>query len=339
MNTFYRKLILILLALVVSTGCGSGASETGSRSAKPATVVTEPQRVSEFPVIVKDDRGLEVSIPKKPLRIVSLLPSHTEILYAVGAGTQMVGCTTFCDFPAETGQLEKVALSNPDSVSLETLVALQPDLIFLGGDYQRLLAEQLTKLKIPVLSFESQSVADIEHSIRGISRATGHEQAGEELIATIKKEIKAIQKRVEPYRKPGRPRVFYQVWDQPLMTAGPASFIGELINLIGAENIFEDVKIAYPQVSEETLIVRNPDVILLPQTKKTGTSDLAETISRLRERPGWQEMKAVKNQRIYLIEDDLISRPGPRVVLGLQKMAQALYPEAYQAHSSSERTQ
>ncbi|MCA9014083.1 MAG: ABC transporter substrate-binding protein, partial [Planctomycetaceae bacterium] len=157
MNTFYRKLILILLALVVSTGCGSGASETGSRSAKPATVVTEPQRVSEFPVIVKDDRGLEVSIPKKPLRIVSLLPSHTEILYAVGAGTQMVGCTTFCDFPAETGQLEKVALSNPDSVSLETLVALQPDLIFLGGDYQRLLAEQLTKLKIPVLSFESQS--------------------------------------------------------------------------------------------------------------------------------------------------------------------------------------
>lgn len=339
MNTNYYKSILILLALVVSTGCGSGASETTSRSDSPATEITQAQSVTDFPIVIKDDRGLEVSVPKKPLRIVSLLPSHTEILYAVGAGKQMVGCTTFCNYPAETGQLEKVALSNPGSVSLETLVALKPDLIFLGGDYQRQLAEQLTKLKIPVLSFESQSVADIERSIRGISRATGHTQAGEELIAKIKNEITAIQKRVAPYQKQGPPRVFYQVWDQPLMTAGPASFIGELINLIGAENVFADVKIAYPQVSEETLIVRNPDVILMPQTKKEGAADLTETISQLRKRPGWKQMNAVKNQRIYLIEDDLISRPGPRVVLGLQKMAQALYPEAYQAHSSSERTQ
>tara|TARA_R110002095_G_scaffold215691_2_gene210588 strand:+ start:2882 stop:3901 length:1020 start_codon:yes stop_codon:yes gene_type:complete len=339
MKPFYCKLILILLALVVSTSCGSGTSETSSHSDKPASVVTESQSVTAFPVVIKDDRGLEVSIPQKPLRIVSLLPSHTEILYAVGAGKQLVGCTTFCNYPAETKQLEKVALSNPGSVSLETLVALEPDLVFLGGDYQRLLAEQLTKLKIPLLSFESQSVADIERSIRGISRSTGHAQVGEELIEKIKKEIAAIQKRVEPFQKQRRPRVFYQVWDQPLMTAGPTSFIGELIDLIGAENVFEDVKIAYPQVSEETLIVRNPDVILMPLTKKAGASDLSETISELRERPGWKKMSAVKNQRIYLIEDDLISRPGPRVVLGLQKIAQALYPEAYQPHSSSERTQ
>lgn len=338
MNTFYYKLILILLSLSVSTGCGPGTSETTSGSSKPESAIAQPQSIAGFPVVVKDDRGLEVSILKKPIRIVSLLPSHTEILYAVGAGKQMIGCTTFCNFPAETKTLEKVALSNPGSVSLETLVALKPDLIFLGGDYQRRLAEQLTKLKIPVLSFESQSVADIERSIRGISRSTGHAEAGEKLIEKINKEIAAIQKRVEPYQKQGRPRVFYQVWDQPLMTVGPASFIGELINLIGGENVFEDVKIAYPQVSEETLIVRNPDVILLPDTKKEGASDLSGSISRLRERPGWKQMNAVKNQRVYIIEDDLISRPGPRVVLGLQKMAQALYPEAYQAHSSSERT-
>ena len=275
MNTNYSHSILILLALVVSTGCGT---ETATRSVAPEPVVTDTQSTAEFPLVIKDDRGREVSVPKKPIRIVSLLPSHTEILYAVGAGKQMVGCTTFCNYPAETEQLEKVALSNPGSVSLETLVALKPDLIFLGGDYQRRLAEQLTKLKIPVLSFESQSVADIERSIRGISLSTGHTQAGEELIAKIKKEIKAVQKRVEPYQKQGPPRVFYQVWDQPLMTAGPASFIGELIDLIGAENIFDDMKIAYPQVSEETLIVRNPDVILMPHTSEKGQPDITETI-------------------------------------------------------------
>ena len=98
---------------------------------------------------------------------------------------------------------------------------------------------------------------------------------------------------------------------------------------MSGENIFSDVKIAYPQVSEETLIVRNPDVILLPGLKNNQQADPREAIATLQQRPGWQEMTAVKNQRIYIIEDDLISRPGPRVVQGLQKVAQALYPEAF----------
>ena len=328
MNKIYHKLCLILLMLGAVSGCGSETSKPHSISRETTPAPTSQQNAAGFPVIVKDDRGVEVDIPQKPLRIISLLPSHTEILFAIGAGKQMVGCTNFCNYPAETEQLKKIALSNPGSVSLETLVETKPDLILLGGDYQRLLADQLSKLKVPVLSFESQSVADIAHSIRGISRATGHVEAGDELIHKLNQEIKALQARVKPYQKQGGPRVFYQVWDQPLMTAGPASFIGELIKLIGGENVFADVEIAYPQVSEETLILRNPDVILLPHLQD-GPTDPAASISRLSERPGWKEMSAVKNKRIYIIEDDLISRPGPRVVQGLQKIAQALYPEAF----------
>ncbi len=329
MKMINPRRLLILLALFGSTGCGSGTVEPNPVSSEATPAVSKSQIASGFPVTVKDFRGVDTSIPREPVRIISLLPSHTEILFAIGAGEQMVGCTTNCDFPAGTQKLKKVSLSNPGSVNLESLVALKPDLVFLGGDYHRLIGEQLTKLKIPVLLFESQSVADIKHSIRGISRSTGHVKAGEELIKKLQQEITSIQEQIKPYQKKGHPSVFYQVWDQPLMTAGPSSFIGELITLAGGENVFDDVEIAYPQVSEEILIQRNPDVILLPRSKK-GRSDPAEVTRKLGEQPGWKQMKAVKNKRVYLIEEDFISRPGPRVVLGLQKVAQVLYPEAFQ---------
>lgn len=329
MNKIDLKMYLLLIVICLSGGCGSATTELKPASSEKPPEIVEQQRKSEFPVVVKDYRGRDIEVSQKPVRIISLLPSHTETLYAIGAGPQMVGCTTNCNYPAETKNLKKVALSSPGSVSLETLVAMKPDLVLLGGDYHQRLDDQLTKLNVPVLSLESQSMAGIERSTRAIARCTGHIDLGEELIQKMNQELKALQVRIKPYQKPGRPRVFYQVWDQPLMTAGPASYIGALIELIGGENIFDDVEIAYPQVSEETLIVRNPDVIILPLIKKN-QSDPAESWLRLSKRPGWKQMNAVKNKRIYLIEDDLISRPGPRVVQGLQKIAQALYPEAFQ---------
>jgi len=329
MNPINRRLFLLLIFIWGSAGCGSGTIKLEPASSKTRPKTAEQQSQSAFPVVVKDYRGRDVEISQKPVRIISLLPSHTETLFALGAGSQMVGCTQNCNYPAETKNLKKVAISNPGSVSLEALVALKPDLVLLGGNYQQRLADQLTKLKIPVLSLESQSVAEIESSMRSIAQSTGHAELGAELIGKMKQEIKALQARVKPYQKQSRPRVFYQVWDQPLMTAGPTSYIGALIGLIGGDNIFDDVEIAYPQVSEETLILRNPDVILLPQMNGS-ESDPAESLLRLSKRPGWKQMNAVKNKRVYLIEDDLISRPGPRVVQGLQKIAQALYPEAYQ---------
>lgn len=329
MKKINPKLILILLALLGSASFDSQTAQNNSAVNESVPAISESQTVLKFPVTVKDSEGIETSIPQEPVRIISLLPSHTEILFAIGAGEQMVGCTTNCDYPAETKELKKVSLSNPGSVNLETLVALKPDLVLLGGDYHQRIREQLAKLKIPVLSFESQSMSEIERSIRGMSRSTGHADEGEKLIQKLQQEVISIQEKVKPYQKKGRPLVFYRVWDQPLMTAGPTSFIGELIDLAGGDNTFDDVELAYPQVSEEILIQRNPDVILLPRSKKDHT-DAKEIINKLSEQPGWKQMNAIKNKRVYLIEEDFISRPGPRVVQGLQKVAQALYPEAFQ---------
>ncbi|WP_278469359.1 ABC transporter substrate-binding protein [Gimesia maris] len=331
MNTNLTRLFLLLLLSGMTASCQPEATSPSSAQAVQSEVkeTQEPQSSVTYPVTVTDYRGQDVTIQSQPLRIISLMPAHTEILFAIGAGEQLVGCTSLCNYPPETKSLKKIAFANPGSISLEALVELQPDLIILGGDYHRLLAEQLEKINVPVLSFESQSLADIEESILGIAKATGHTDRGKQIIHKIKEDIQAIQARVKPFQEQGRPRVFYQVWDQPLMTAGPESFIGELITLVGGENIFSDLKIAYPQVSEETLVVRNPDVILLPGLKNNPQADARQAIATLKQRPGWDKMNAVKNQRIYIIEDDLISRPGPRVVQGLQNVAQALYPEAF----------
>ncbi|EDL61597.1 ABC transporter substrate-binding protein [Gimesia maris] len=331
MNTCLNRLFLLLLLSGVTAGCQPEATSPSSAQAVQSEVkeTREPLISVAYPVTVTDYRGQDVTIQSQPQRIISLMPAHTEILFAIGAGEQLVGCTSLCNYPPETKSLKKIAFANPGSISLEALVELQPDLIILGGDYHRLLAEQLEKIKVPVLSFESQSLADIEKSILGIAKATGHTDRGKQIIHQIKEDIQAIQERVKPFQEQGRPRVFYQVWDQPLMTAGPESFIGELITLVGGDNIFGDLKIAYPQVSEETLVVRNPDVILLPGLKNNPQADARQAIATLKQRPGWDKMNAVKNQRIYIIEDDLISRPGPRVVQGLQNVAQALYPEAF----------
>ncbi|WP_145104438.1 ABC transporter substrate-binding protein [Gimesia panareensis] len=339
---FELKLILLLLTLAWSAGCGSQedasvaaqAEQAAKAPASELPVAPEEAEVDvvaetkSFPVTVKDYQGRDVTLAKQPRRIISLLPSHTETLFALGAGAQMVGCTSLCNYPSETKELKQIALANPGSISLETLVALQPDLIVTGGDYHRQLAAQLETLKIPVLALESQSVADIEKAMLGIGQATGHSQQGKALIDRLNQEIAQLQKQIKPFQKEQRPRVFYRVWDQPLMTAGPHSFIGELITLAGGENVFADVEPAYPQVSEETLILRNPEVIVMPRMKE-GPADAQQVLEKLRQRPGWSDLAAVKEGRVYLIEDDVISRPGPRVVQGLQKLAQALYPEAF----------
>ncbi len=328
MNKFDIKRILILLSVLCSIGCGAETPEPSTTPTQQTVARNKSQSTSEFPVTVIDDQKQNIEILKKPVRIVSLLPSHTEILYAIGAGEQMAGCTTNCNFPPEASKLKKVSLTNPGSVSLETLVTMKPDLVLLGGEYHRGLAAQLTKLKIPALLFDPQSMAAVKNTIQRIATATGHSESGEQLIQKMDREIKSVQKQVKLHQKQGKLRVFYQVWDQPLMTAGPTSFIGELIQLAGGDNVFNDVELAYPQVNEESLIERNPDVILLPHAKK-GPSSSAEAIRTLSERSGWKQMNAVKNKRVYILEDDLVSRPGPRVVLGLQKIAQALYPEAF----------
>ena len=279
---------------------------------------------SAFPVTVKDDLGREVTISALPQRIVSLAPSNTEILFAIGAGDQVVGVTEYDNYPPEAKTREKVGGFSAKSISVEKIVALKPDLVFSAGKIQQPVIEALEQVNIPVVALAARTFDEVYKDIELAGRLTGHEKEATQVVDQMKRRIAAVQKKVAAIPPEKRLTVFWEVWDEPLITAGPGTFIGQMIEMAGGVNIFDDVTEDWPQVSAEEVVKRNPDVIMGPDTH--GDKLTPEQIAQ---RPGWDQIKAVRNGRIHLINGDIASRPGPRLADALEAIAQALYPDLF----------
>jgi iron complex transport system substrate-binding protein len=271
---------------------------------------------------VTDDLDRTVRIPQPVRRIVSLAPACTEVLFAVGAGEQVVGVTSFANYPPEATRIPQVGGLTRETVSLERILELRPDVIFAAGTLQYDLIRDLTELGIAVVAFEPQDIGGILDNVRLAGEVTANSDRAAGLIAEIASQVDAVTRRVAQLSLEERPTVFYEVWHRPLRTAGPASYLGQLVELAGGRNIFEDLSEAYPLVSEEAVVERNPRVILAPRTP---SADEAE----FRRRPGWQSITAIRDGRIHFLDEDLVSRPGPRVVLGLRAIAAALHPDQF----------
>ncbi|PIQ24246.1 hypothetical protein COW36_10525 [bacterium (Candidatus Blackallbacteria) CG17_big_fil_post_rev_8_21_14_2_50_48_46] len=266
-----------------------------------------------FPAWAFDDFfGRSLVWPAHPQRVVSLSPATTEMLYAVGASAQLIGVTSDCNYPVQARQ--KKQLGRFGNVPLETLVKLKPDLILVTADMKRVLAP-LKRLKVPVLALETPSVAQIGRNLELMGQVTGHAPQGKQAAQAFQERLQRLRARI-PHQKTA-PRVFYLLWDQPLISAGSHSFIGDILNLAGAENAAPPSQAAFPHVSLEHLLRRDPDVLILPET-------VAPRIHL--ERPPFERLKAVKKGRILRINDDLISRPAPRVLDALELLIRFLYP-------------
>ncbi|MBE3574380.1 MAG: cobalamin-binding protein [Firmicutes bacterium] len=273
-----------------------------------------------------DDMGRQVSLPAPaagsaaPQRIVSLAPSATEILFALGLGPEVVGVDEYSNYPAAASKLPKVGgFSTP---SIEKIAALKPTLV-LGTNLHAKFLPQFDQLHIPVLLLNPPDVSGILHDIQIVGRATGTTAAANQVVADIRSRLKRVQQKVEKIPASQRPWVYYEVWSDPLMTAGPNSFISQLITLAGGRNIAFDAKGDYPVISPENIIERNPDVILFPLVHGSD----ALTVEKLKARPGWEKISAVKAGRVFGIDADLISRPGPRVALAVEELSRLILPE------------
>ena len=277
-----------------------------------------------FPVTLTDDLGREVTVPARPQRLVSLAPSNTEILFAIGAGDQVVGVTEYDNYPPEAQTREKVGGFSAKTISIEKIVALKPDLVFSAGSIQQPVIEALEQAGIPVFALDPQGLEGVYANIEAAGRLTGHQAEAAKLIADMKARVAAVTEKTQALPEDQRPTVFYEVWHEPLMTAGPKTFIGELIALAGGRHLFADVEEDWPQVSSEEVVKRNPDVILGPDSH--GDELTPEKIAA---RPGWKTIRAVQEGRIYLINGDIVSRPGPRLVDALEQIARALHPELF----------
>ncbi len=307
-----RMLTLIMLAAFLS----------GCQQTSPPTAETKTQTDSPNVDTVTDqlDRTVVVGAPAK--RIVSLTPAMTELLFALDLGPSIVGATTHCNYPAAALDVPRVGAGTLESISVEAIVAAKPDLVLCKWDYHQPLIETLDRMQISCLAVGPQSLHELFEQARWIGRLTRHEAQAAALIKrmqTRRDHLSDVVARV----KPTPPlKVFYEVWDDPLMTAGPDSFIDEMLVAAGLENIIRDTSIRYPRISAETVLRANPDLILAPTTHFEDVD-----VDTIRMRPGWDAVTAVQQQRIHLISGDEVSRCGPRLLDALSEIILAAYPE------------
>ena len=218
-------------------------------------------------------------------------------------------------------------------ISRETILSLNPDLILCKWDSQQPLIEPFDRLKIPVVSVGSDSLTELIGEATLLGRVTGHEAEASSLIENMKRRLVALTSLVDSIPMERRRRTFYEVWDEPLMTAGPKSFIGELMEMGGMKNIFSDTLVGYPKISEEVVLDRDPEVILAPSSHRSKVS-----LEILAKRQGWDRITAVRDRQVFLIDGDQVSRCGPRMLDALEEMIRAVYPDMLPKVGAREQT-
>ncbi|MBW2650635.1 MAG: cobalamin-binding protein [Deltaproteobacteria bacterium] len=264
-----------------------------------------------------DKMGREISVPPSPRRIVSLAPNITETLFALGLDREIVGVTRFCDYPQETASKRKVGgLVSP---SLEKIVSLEPDLVIGTADGNRKeTVDRLERIGLPVYVVNPGGLGEILEMILDIGEITGKRKEADRLVDNLRKRIDRV---VLLTKNSARPGVFFQVGEGAMITAGKNTFIDRLIRSAGGENIAGDSPTRYPRFSMEEIILKNPDIIIVSSAKNGASSSIKQAWEQ------WKDIAAVEKGNIHVIDPDLVSRPAPRIVDGLETMAGIIHPE------------
>ena len=271
-----------------------------------------------------DDLGVKVEIAGGPERIVSLAPSNTELLYALGLGNKVVGVTEVCDFPVEVAKVEKVAGFN--SVNLEKIAAVKPDLVLAarGNDIEGI--RSLRELGIRVFSLDIQSLQQLLQAVDRVGALCGVEAEAARLRGGLDKRIQNVADRLAQAQ--GKPRVLWGNWSDPVYTAGPGTMIDDVITQAGGFNVASAAERAWPQVGLETILSWAPEVIVTTYLP-TGQDSLATEILRLQKTDGWKMVPAISDSRLYYIEADWLMRPGPRLVNAYEQLARTIHPQLF----------
>jgi len=267
---------------------------------------------------VVDEAGRRVRLPLHVDRIVSLAPNLTEIVYAVGAGDRLVGRTRYCDYPAEAKTVPEVG--DTMTPSIERIIALKPQIVLISTASQlEAFTRQLNEQRIAVYVTNPQSLEDVFLSIQNLGDLFDNRDQAAKLVADLRQRaetVEAATKQVKPVK------VFYQVSGEPLYTIGREAYLTDLVRRAGGVSVTADVPGAFPRFSDEAALAARPEAVILPSGGSMGTANLT-AVAALKNSP------AVLNNRVYRINDDHLSRPGPRLVDGLEEMARALHPEVF----------
>ncbi|MEI6726790.1 MAG: cobalamin-binding protein [Actinomycetes bacterium] len=306
-GTLLAAIALAGLAAIGLTACGSSTSSGSSPSASTAA----------GPIAVTDSAGNTVTLQQPATRIVSLAPANTEIAFAVGAGSKMVAGTTYDDYPAAAKSLPKAGdFSNP---SVEKIASFNPDLVLITGGVQAPLRAKLVKLGMNVYVIDPTTYAGVMTDIANVGKLAGTSTQAQKVVASMKQAQADVQAKVGSLATKS---TFIEIYSKPLMTAGTGTFISDMVGMAGGTNLGDSAGAGFPNFSSEVLLKDDPAVYIADSGSMSKPGDLST-------RPGFSSLTAVKDGHVYVIEDSLIARPGPRLALGLEQLAKMIHPEAY----------
>jgi len=317
------KLIAVIAVIVISS-----AALIGVYYANPPSSQNQIGTIA-----VVDDQGTQTTLEAVPKKIVSLAPSITPILFELGVGDKVVGVTSYDDYPYnftawfEAGNMTCVGgFSTPN---LETITTLQPDVIF-TTDVNEETVPDMRELGFKVIVLSAASVEGVYKDISIVGNATGTANKANEIIAELRSEISDVQEKIAAAGITDKPTVYYEVYfsDRGIMTAGSATWLNDIFTLAGGVNIFSDQTTEFPYTSSEVIVQRNPTVIILPTNMGTGTPSYG-SVEEVKARAGWNSIDAIKNDRLYIIDQGIMSEPGVLIAEQVQAVAECLYPQLF----------
>jgi len=323
-RVIWTQLKLVSVATVILLGGSLACKPRTGQSPREQSFNPNRAPVSKhWPRSFTDDLGNTVTLNKPPQRIISLSPNLTEIIFLVGAGQQLAGRTDFCDYPSEASQKPSIAgIINP---SLDRMVSLEPDLVLAARGVDAAFLDRLREMEIPFLGYDPQGLDDVVALVRRVGRITDHNQQADEVaegLAERKANVAAQHRGAD-----GKLRVLFVLSRDPLFVAGATSFVDDMMGICGARNAIRDVstidqKRPWPQASREAVVAADPQLIIIAQRHGAGQQETSQDIlAQLQTLPAWREVAAVKGGQVYLINDDLVTIPGPRLIDGLEEIS------------------
>ena len=319
LNALLFALMLLIGALA---GCGSNAEQSNAKETKNTETVQQAE--VKFPVTITDGTGQEVTIESKPEKIVSLIPSNTEIAYGLGLEEQIVGVSDFDNFPEEVAEKEKIGGME---FNLEKIISMKPDLVLAHASSAHSSEAGLQQLKdtgITVLVVnDAKTFDEVYESISMIGTASGEKEKADAMIADMKKKIEEIKTKAQEIKEEERKSVFVEVSPAPeVYAAGKNTFIDEMLQIIHAENTVTEE--GWPKLDSEAIIKSNPEVIITTHGYYT-----PEPVKNVTSREGWDKITAVKENRVFDVHSDKVTRTGPRLTEGVEELAKAVYPDDF----------
>jgi iron complex transport system substrate-binding protein len=316
---------IALLLLLLLAGCQAANTSTPPANSpaiqQAATSISPTIAISSTPASITDDIGRKVQLKSSPQRIISLSPSNTEMVYALGLEDRLIGVTTYCNYPEAAKS--KPQVSEYSIVNIEKIVSLQPDLVLADYIHVKETVPALEKLGIPVVVFYPGTIDEVIKDIYLLGNITGQSQGADKLAVSLEQRVKAVIDKAATQNSV-KPRVLYITWYDPIWTAGNNTMIDDLIQKVGGSNIAGDLD-GWATITLEQVVQRNPQIIVVMSSMGV----LDDSVKYINSEPRLKSTDALKNQQVYPIDADIFGRTTPRIVDGLETLAKIVHPETF----------